>query len=138
MYRDGQGVEQDFEEAVKWCQKAADQGYAPAQYNLGVMYRQSEGVEQDFKEAVKWFQKAADQGFVKAQHNLGVMYGIGEGVEQNYVTAYAWTSIAATNGHNIAPRFKSQFLEPKMTPAQIAEAGELGKEMVKKNPKLLK
>jgi TPR repeat protein len=58
-------------------------------------------------------------------------------VEQNYVTAYAWASIAAANGHNVAPRFKSQFLEPKMTPAQIAKAGELVKEMVKKNPKLL-
>jgi hypothetical protein len=58
-------------------------------------------------------------------------------VEQNYVTAYAWASIAAAIGDNIAPRFKSEFLEPKMTPAQIAEAVELIKEMVKKNPKLL-
>ena len=65
------------------------------------------------------------------------MYEMGKGVEQNYVTAYAWASIAATNGNNIAPRFKSQFLEPKMTPAQIAKSGELVKEMVKKNPKLL-
>ena len=66
------------------------------------------------------------------------MYGIGNGVGQNHVTAYAWAIIAATNGDNIAPRFKSQFLEPKMTPAQIAKAEELVKEMVKKNSKLLK
>ena len=79
----------------------------------------------------------AEAGDADAQYNLGLMYGMGEGVEQNYVTAYGWTSIAATNGHNIAPRFKSQFLEPKMTPAQIAEAGKLVKLLVKKNPKLL-
>ena len=62
---------------------------------------------------------------------------MGKGVDHKYVTAYAWASIAATNGNNIAPRFKSEFLEPKMTAAQIAKAEELVKEMVKKNPKLL-
>ena len=66
------------------------------------------------------------------------MYVKGEGVEQNYVTAYAWASIAAANGDKTAPRFKSQFLEPKITPDQISKAGELVKEMIKKNPKLLK
>ena len=35
MYAKGQGVEKDFKEAVKWFQKAADQGYAHAQDNLG-------------------------------------------------------------------------------------------------------
>jgi TPR repeat protein len=138
MYRAGQGVEQDFKEAVKWYQKAADQRHATAQYSLGVMYQRGQGVKQDSKEAVKWCQKAADQGYANAQQNLGVRYGMGKGVEQNHVTAYAWASIAATNGDTIAPRFKSEFLEPKMTPAQIAKAEELVKEMVKKNPKLMK
>ena len=68
---------------------------------------------------------------------LGTMYENGEGVEQDYVTAYAWAGIATTNGNNIAPRFKSEFLEPKMTLDQIAKAEELVKEMVGKNPKLL-
>ena len=102
------------------------------------MYYRGLGVEQDLKEAAKWFQKTANQGNANAQHNLGVMYANGKGVEQNYVTAYAWESIAVTNGHNIAPKFKSEFLEPKMTADQIAEAEKLVKEMVKKNPKLLK
>ncbi len=65
------------------------------------------------------------------------MYGKGQGVKQNGVTAYAWAIIASTNGQNIASRFKSEFLKPKMTPAKIAEAEALVKEMVKKNPKLL-
>ena len=37
MYDNGEGVEEDFKEAVKWYQ-AADQGFANAQYNLGVIY----------------------------------------------------------------------------------------------------
>jgi len=34
-------------------------------------------------------------------------------------------------------KFKSEILEKKMTPEQIAEGQKLTKEMVKKNPKLL-
>ena len=69
-YDNGQGVGQDFKEAVKWYQKAADQGDAEAQYSLGSHYDEGQGVEQDSKEAVKWYQKAADQGHAEAQSNL--------------------------------------------------------------------
>ena len=34
----GEGVKQDYKKAVEWFQKAADQGYASAQYNLGLRY----------------------------------------------------------------------------------------------------
>jgi uncharacterized protein len=34
----GQGVPQDDAQAVAWYRKAAEQGYAAAQVNLGVMY----------------------------------------------------------------------------------------------------
>ena len=137
-YETGEGVPQDMKVAVKWYRKAAEQGDSYGQYRLGAMYMNGLGVTLNHKEARKWFRKAAEQGYDKAQCALAVNYAIGKGVFQNYVTAYAWASIAATNGNNIAPRFKSQFLEPKMTPAQIAEAEELVKEMIKKNPKLMK
>ena len=130
-------ADKDKEELEKTKSKA-EKGDRVAQHNLGVMYEKGQGVEQDFKEAVKWFRKSAEQGDAIAQSNLGFMYENGQGVLVDDVTACAWYSIAATNGNNIAPRFKSEFLEPKMTPAQIAKAGELVKEMVKKNPKLLK
>ena len=55
MYANGQGVQQDYAEAVKWYSKAADQGLAHAQHNLGVMYRAGQGVPQDYAEALKWF-----------------------------------------------------------------------------------
>ena len=38
MYYNGQGIDQDYREAVKWYQKAAEQGNADAQNNLGLMY----------------------------------------------------------------------------------------------------
>jgi TPR repeat protein len=44
MYDNGEGVEQDKFEAVKWYKKAAEQGHAEAQNNLGIMDRQSQGL----------------------------------------------------------------------------------------------
>ena len=71
---------QDYVEAAKWYRKAADQGYAPAQFNLGVMYDNGEGVAQDYTEAAKWYRKAADQGDYRAQFNLGLKCDHGQGV----------------------------------------------------------
>ena len=52
------------------------------------------------------------------------------------MTAYAWYNIAAANGDTDAATWKDNTAK-RLTPAQIAEAEELVKEMVKKNPKLL-
>jgi len=59
---DGEGVPQDYVEAVKWFRKAANQGHADAQYNLGVMYERGVGVPQDSAEAYVWFNLAASNG----------------------------------------------------------------------------
>jgi ankyrin repeat protein len=63
----GDGVKQDYQEALKLFRKAADQGDASAQYNVGLMYDSGTGVTQNKAEARKWFQKAADQGDKYAQ-----------------------------------------------------------------------
>ena len=60
MYAVGQGVPKDGAEAEKWFRLAADQGYAPAQYNLGVMYTNGWGVPQNYDEATKWHALAAN------------------------------------------------------------------------------
>ena len=59
MYSQGQGVQQDYAEAVKWYRRAVEQGYADAQGNLGTMYFNGRGVQQDYAEAVKWTRRAA-------------------------------------------------------------------------------
>src|SRR5437762_804945 len=61
LYFDGQGVQQDFAEAVKWYGKSAAQGDAAAQSNLGAMYEKGQGVPQNYAEAIKWYRTAADQ-----------------------------------------------------------------------------
>jgi len=90
---------EDYEAALLWFKLAAEQGFANAQYNLGVMYDQGQGVAQDYKEAVRWYRQAAEQGLAKAQYNLGVRYDNGEGVPQDYKEAVRWYRLAAEQGH---------------------------------------
>ena len=68
----------DFKETLQ----AAEQGYAKAQFNLGLMYDSGRGVRQDYTKAVQWYRKAAEQGLADAQYNLGVAYVKGKGVRQ--------------------------------------------------------
>jgi len=89
----------DYVEAVKWYRKAAEQGDAVAQDNLGKMYYDGTGVTQDYAEAVKWYRKVAEQGFASAQYNLGQMYRKGKGVTQDYAEAVKWYRKAAEQGN---------------------------------------
>ena len=50
MYLDGLGVPQDFAEALKWFQKAAELDNAAAQHNLGLMYEEGLGVTKNMRE----------------------------------------------------------------------------------------
>jgi TPR repeat protein len=84
---------------VRWYRKAADQGNAAAQYNLGFHYDNGQGVEEDQAEAVRWYLKAAEQGLADAQYSLGVMYfNDGEGLEEDHAEAARWFRLAADQG----------------------------------------
>ena len=98
MYYEGTGVAQNYNEAFKWYQKAADNGAADAYVGLGVMYCKGQGVAKNSNEAFKWFQKAADNGVASAFAYLGDMYYAGDGVAQNYNEALKWYQKAADNG----------------------------------------
>lgn len=97
-YENGYGTAADDYEAVKWYQKATEQGYARAQCNLGAMYYYGHGVEQSYEKAAEWYLKAAEQGLADAQYKLGVMYKYGWGVELSYEKAVEWVLKAAEQG----------------------------------------
>ena len=61
MYYKGQGVPQDYKEAVQWFRLAADQGNAGAQTNLGVMYDVGQSVPQDYIQAHMWYKPGCCQ-----------------------------------------------------------------------------
>ena len=82
--------------------KKAEQGYAVAQYGLGLMYYFGKGVPQDYKQAADWYTKAAEQGHASAQYALGVMHKNGQGVPQDYKQAVYWFTKAAEQGDDRA------------------------------------
>lgn len=96
------GVAKDLKEAVKWYRRAAEQGIALAQSNLGLIYENGVGGVKDSKEAVKWYRKAAEQGYVNAQNNLGRMYLNGTGVAKDPKEAVKWIRKAADQGNAYA------------------------------------
>jgi len=121
MFDQGQGVPQNYAEAIKWYRKAADQGHVDAQYLLGTMYIQGQGVPQNYTEATMWLKKAAEQGLTDAQFILGGMYFHGQGVLKNLQTAYVWWSIASENGDKTSKK-NLETLSSEMTQEQIAQA----------------
>ena len=88
----------NYAEVLEQWHKAAEQGDANAQYNLGRAYQLGFGVPQDYTEAAKWTKEAAEQGKVAAQLLLGYAYSDGEGVPQDNNKAAKWFRLAAEQG----------------------------------------
>jgi uncharacterized protein len=126
MYADGRGVDQDFDQAKFWFEKAVLQKQPEALYNLGLMYANGDGVQQDWTEAVRWYRLAADRGQVDAENSLGMRYKKGEGISQDYVQAYKWFLISVSNASKPADQAMAianrNALAKLMTPDQIADA----------------
>jgi len=93
IYDYGQGVPQDDEEAAKWYERAAKQGSAKGQFQLGALYARSGQIKNPV-EGYKWLTIAA--------HTLG-------GGSQEGLTADQATTMRT-------------LLEPQLTPDQIAQA----------------
>lgn len=102
MLEKNQSVKQDHAQAMIWYRRAAEQGLANAQFNLGRMYANHKVMGHDDTQAVIWYRKAAEQGHVGAQNNLGTMFYNGHGVTQDYSKALIWFEKAAEQGYPIA------------------------------------
>lgn len=93
----------DYNEALKWYRKSAEQGNALGQCILGRIYTDGLGrVNQDYDEALKWSRKSAEQGNADAQCNLGHMYIYGYGVTPDREQAKYWWVKACSNGNKFA------------------------------------
>jgi len=70
MYFQGQGVPQDYPQAIKWLHMAAAQGEPKAMFKLGSMYANGQGFTRDHQRAAMWFVMAAESGNPKAEKEL--------------------------------------------------------------------
>lgn len=103
-------VRSDYEEGVKVIKDLAENGYAPAQYKLGLMYFESyrategstSGIARDYVKAAEWYKKAAEQGNSYAQYELGRCYADGKGVDKDIALAIEWYRKSAAQENSYA------------------------------------
>jgi TPR repeat protein len=118
----GDGVPQNYAQAIAWYKLAADVGTLPtqfdgkalgpdaadlifasqlyAQYNLGRLYEAGKGTQQDVAAAVQWYQRAGQQDLDVAQQRLVHIFREGEGaVAPNPVESTKWLERLAQGGN---------------------------------------
>jgi TPR repeat protein len=121
LLSDGRAMPKDDVKAFDWYRRSAEQGHAPAQFNIASAYFFGRGVPPDTTKAIEWYRKAADQGFAQAQAVLGSLYRVGLGVPRDYLQAYVWFSLAVARGDADALRVRDE-TGTLLTAAELAEA----------------
>jgi len=82
-------------EAVVWFRKAADQGLADAEFQIGQLHDFGFGVTQDDRAALDWYRKAAGRGHPPAERSVGEFYAKGRAVKADGAEAARWYRRAA-------------------------------------------
>ena len=135
MYSNGESVYVDYQQAVYWFKKSAQQKFAPAQYRLGELYYFAKGgLQRDLDEAVRLFRKAAEQDDPDAQMNLAMLCGSGEGLPLDTDKAIYWIEQAYAGGLNMAIDYREMLrksVNGRFTASQqerywLEKAAELG------------
>ena len=111
LYKNGNGVPQDFSKANLYFEKAARKGFYPAQYELGLLYLRGLGVERDFHQAKNLLEKAAQQDCDLAMVDLGMLYFYGLGVRQSYAKAKKLFEKASQHNNNEAQLLLGELYE---------------------------
>jgi TPR repeat protein len=124
-YREGEG--KNLVESLRYFERSVAVGYAPAQYNLGLMYYSSGQdealVTQDYLHAFRLFMLAAGQGMVDAKYYLGDMYNYGRGVTPNATQSMRWYREAAEGGDLFSQRYLGEVFEDQYQQARGKQWG---------------
>ena len=100
FYADGaRRIEAHDNTGVEALRKAANLGYAPAQFYLAKLFEIGDaGLKKDPDAARRWTERAAEGGDKKAMHNLALYYFEGAGGAKNTTIAAQWFHRAADLG----------------------------------------
>ncbi len=95
-----------YKEALPKLTPLAEQGYADAQYELGLLYdKKNAGPEEleDDRIGFEWLLRSAEQGFIRSQFVLGIKYFRGNNhIPRDWGKSAEWLLIAAEQGDAIA------------------------------------
>ena len=87
-YTGDHGFEQDFSEAVRYYQMAAEHGSRQAQENLGYCYYYGRDMEKDYEKAFHYYALGAFDGRLISLYKIGDMYLNGYYVKKNEKEAF--------------------------------------------------
>ena len=107
-YRDGEGVQEDQEQAIAWFKKAYEihgEAAGEAANRIGLIYN-SQGKHE---EKLIWYMDAAREGFDWGMSNVGQCYRWGWGVNQDYGRARVWYQ-KAIDCHGEAEKTAREYL----------------------------
>ncbi len=93
-YKLGRGVQADMSTAMDWYRKAAAQGHARAEDNLGLLMFQ----QGDRAGAMPYLQKSAARGEGRAQYIVATALFNGDQIGKDWVRAYALMTRASASG----------------------------------------
>ena len=117
--------------------KAADEGDAAAQYELGLCYLDGKGVALDSLECFNWINKAAAQGYTDALNQLAYCYAEGIGTDADMSMAHATIDKAIQIDPDEANLYDSKG-EFYMMVGDREKAQEMYEKVIEKNPAFYK
>lgn len=91
-------------EAFGWYMKAAEHGFADAQYEVARFYSLGEKdvVDWNDEEAFKWYWEAAAQGHVESMRKVADSFYYGSGVDEDRERAKIWYARASKAGDDVS------------------------------------
>lgn len=101
-YLDVESEDFDPDEAVRWLELSAEQGFDVAMYRLGKLYLQGDLVERNIVQALHWLHKADEANNQYAQYLLGKLYLNGTEIKADFTTAENMFTKAAMQGSHYA------------------------------------
>lgn len=130
-YKYGEVTPQNPALSLRWFLKAARQGDADAQFNLGRIYGKAAGrvyekqraAPRDDVTAAAWYRKAAEQNYAPAQFNLAQMHAEGSpAFPRDLAQAFFWMQRAAVQGdRNASAQLKKMESELSSTDREHAQ-----------------
>ncbi len=88
-YQQGIVNKPNYQLAIEWYKKSAEQEYESAFFNLGELYSNGEGVNKDLRKAVEYYILGAKHNSLDCIYNLACCYFSGEGVEEDKEKAFS-------------------------------------------------
>ena len=118
----GRGFGLDTVKSAYWIQKAADQDFVIARYNIAVFLNNGWGVAWNPFKAFEQFQYAAQQGMPEAEYVYGSILTDNLVVQQDWSEAYRWIRKSADAGYQPAKDALVEF-EKRGFSARVDSAG---------------